>query len=113
MAGNPRNPAIRTNALGWTVMAWFVYASGSTGVGTISYQFQQGAGATWSAVALFVDNTGTALQIADGGWSGGGIDYVSGNQAAWEIAVIISGDAAPSVWQSYDNCASWTKVGPP
>ena len=113
MAGQPRYPAIRTNGLGWTVMAWFVYASGASGVGTVYYIFQQGAGATWSAPAQFVDSTATPLQIADGGWSGGGIDYVSGNQAAWEIAVIIDGASAPTVWQSYDSCSSWGKVGPP
>ncbi len=106
-----RFPKIGISSDGDRIMAWFVYNSGSSGPGTIQAQYRGQADTSWSAPFTFEDAaTSTNLAIAELGW--GDIDHGKTHDDPWEITIVISTEAAPSWWKSWDNARTWKRVTP-
>ena len=91
---------------GYFGVYYFVYNSGSSGAGTGWITIGINPTSLPAAVQM-KDHTGTAIQIADFGWSNV-IKSVDQYELTWSPT--ISGDTTPSLWYSMDHDGStWTK----
>lgn len=91
---------------GYFGIYYFVYNAGSAGVGTGWITIGINPTSLPAAVQM-KDHTGTAIQIADFGWSNV-IKSVNPYELTWSPT--ISGDTTPSLWYTMDHDGStWTR----
>jgi hypothetical protein len=108
MAGTSLGASVCCLNISAMLFTWFVYDTGTSGPGTMQGKFSDGSGQAFGSVFTFKDSGGTAIAVADQGWSNVGEAKDFANRLVW--CPILSGKSAPTVLVSSDNGKTW---GPP